>query len=84
MPLSQPDHPLWKFLDRLHDPDHPLWLFVKMVSIGGGSLLALFIMATEFDETEIKAWAPTFAGLVGWEVFQHRARKKRSETELSE
>lgn len=66
---------------RLSHPDHPVWNLLKIAIVGLIAITALYVTATTFDETEIKAWAPMLAALAGSEILQHYFRKKQEPEE---
>lgn len=42
-------------MSPMHDPRHPIWPLANLAVIATSSLIALWIFATQFDETEWKS-----------------------------
>lgn len=47
----------------MHHPDHPIWAILKIAVICFFAAVAMWIYATQFDETEVKSLI-TFAGIL--------------------
>lgn len=53
-----------------------------VIVIAVTSLLGLYLCATQFDETEIKAWSPmVLALLASWELNRRAERKSTRDAE---
>ena len=46
----------------MNQRNHPIWEIARILSWGLVAVAALYICATNFDETEIKAWGLILGG----------------------
>lgn len=58
--------------------EHPIWKTINTAVVFAGATLFLWLNASHFDETEIKAIAGIMATSGGWNWIQSRLERKGS------
>lgn len=54
---------------------HPIWAIIDTLVLGCLALGALWITATNFDESEMKAIGVIIGPYIAWKIGEHRMKK---------